>query len=644
MGFFNWQGRFCDWSSLPHGIRKGARLLKQGIQFSLWLSISLPKMDVECSRVPEGAGGMWGSREAFGGFGGWLASWRGVLAVITLVLLSMSVGVGFQAWAEERAGPIRFRDMTATSGINFVHTDGSSGKYWVIEPMTAGLATFDYDGDGVIDIYFLNGAPLPGYEVRGEPPRNALYRNLGNWFFEDVTFHAGVGDLGYGLGVAVGDYNNDGFQDIYISNFGPNILYRNNGDGTFTEASKETGVATGNEIPAETKVGAGVCFLDIEGDGDLDIYCSNYMRFRFEDNVVPVVDGIRRYAGPKDFDPEADMLFENAGDGTFRDISQESGIGQYKGTGMGIVACDFDQDGDTDVVVMNDVRGNFTFRNEGGGQFKEVGLDLGVAYNADGMELASMGVDAGDYDNDGWIDLFQTSYASELPALYRNTGLEFFEDVTRSTGVGVSTYPHVTWGTGFADFDNDGFRDIFIGCGHLQDNVELYDDSTAFRVRNVVMWNTGRGKFVDVSAHCGNGLEPKESTRGVAIDDLDGDGRLDVVALNTRSIPTIIRNESPVDGRHWLSVRLMGTGSNRDGVGALMTVEAGSLKLVAEVHAGRGYQSHFGTEVHFGLGPNKRVDRLTVRWIGGGVDVLHDLPVDSRLIVIEGGTWFTVPK
>jgi hypothetical protein len=562
----------------------------------------------------------------------------------SLIAVGLWLATGFESWAEERAAPIRFRDMTATSGITFVHTDGSSGKYWVIEPMTAGLATFDYDGDGAIDIYFLNGAPLPGYEVTGDPPQNALYRNLGNWLFEDVTIFAGVGDRSYGLGVAVGDYNNDGFQDIYSSNFGANILYRNNGDGTFTDMTEQAGVATGNNIPAESKVGAGVCWLDIEGDGDLDIYCSNYMRFRFEDNVVPVIDGIPRYAGPKDFDPEADILFENAGDGTFRDISQESGIGLYKGTGMGIVACDFDQDGDTDVVVMNDVRGNFTFRNEGGGRFQEVALDLGVAYNTDGMELASMGVDAGDFDNDGWSDLFQTSYASELPALYRNTGLEFFEDVTRSTGVGVSTYPHVTWGTGFGDFDNDGFRDIFIGCGHLQDNVELYDNSTAFRVRNVVMWNTGRGKFLDVSAQCGSGLEPKESTRGVAIDDLDGDGRLDVVALNTRSIPTIIRNESPVEGRHWVTVRLMGTRTNRDGVGAFMTIEAGSLKLVAEVHAGRGYQSHFGTEVHFGLGPNKRVDRLTIRWIGGGVDRIQDLPVDSRLIVIEGGSWFTLPK
>lgn len=561
-----------------------------------------------------------------------------------IVLGLLSAFTFSQGEPSPASGPIRLRDMTASSGIRFLHTDGSSGKYWVIEPMTAGLATFDYDGDGRIDIYFLNGAPLPGYPLRGAPPRNALYRNLGGWAFEEVTDSAGVGDRGYGLGVAIGDLDNDGFPDIYISNFGANVLYRNNGDGTFTDITSQAGVATGNGIPAETKVGAGVCFLDIEGDGDLDIYCSNYMRFRFEDNIVPVVDGIPRYAGPKDFDPEADILFRNDGDGTFTDISQPSGIGNHKGTGMGIVAVDFDQDGDTDVVVMNDVRGNFVFQNLGEGRFKEIGLDLGVAYNLDGMELASMGVDAGDFDNDGWIDLFQTSYASELPALYRNTGQEFFEDVTRATGAGTSTYPHVTWGTGFVDFDLDGFRDLFIGCGHLQDNVELYDNTTAFRVRNVVLWNTGKRRFLDVSAQCGDGLEPAESTRGVAIDDLDEDGRPDVVTLNIRSIPTIIRNESPIEERHWVTIRLLGTTSNRDGVGSFLRVEAGELRSVAEVHAGRGYQSHFGTEVHFGLGKHKRIDRLTVRWLGAAEQELRDLPVDSRLIVVEGGPVFIVPK
>lgn len=541
------------------------------------------------------------------------------------------------------AGPIRLRDMTAASGINFVHTDGSSGRHWVIEPMTAGVATFDYDGDGLIDIYFLNGSPLPGYQVEDEPPRNALYRNARHFQFVDVTREAGVGDLGYGLGVAVGDFDNDSFPDIYISNFGPNVLFRNNGDGTFTDVTQRAGVATGNNIPAETKVGAGVCFLDMDGDGDLDIYCSNYMCFRFEDNIVPVVDGIARYAGPKDFDPEADILFRNEGDGTFTDVSQSAGIGQYKGTGMGIVALDFDDDGDTDVIVMNDVRGNFVFQNEGG-RFREVGLDVGLAYNVDGMELASMGVDAGDYDNDGLIDLFQTSYASELPALYRNIDGAFFEDVTRTTGAGAGTYQHVTWGVGFADFDNDGFRDLFIGCGHLQDNVDLYDDSTSYRVRNVVLWNSGKGKFVDVSRWCGDGLWPEESTRGIALDDLDEDGRVDVVVLNSRSKCTIIRNETPLANRHWTSIRLAGRKANRDGIGSRIRVQAGALTLVAEVHSGRGYQSHFGTEVHFGLGGEARIDALTVRWLGGEEEVFRNLPVDCRLIVFEKGPVLAIPQ
>ncbi len=531
--------------------------------------------------------------------------------------------------------PIRLRDVTASSGVEFRHTDGSSGRRWVIEPMTAGLATFDYDGDGDLDIYFLNGAPLRGAVFRN-PPTNRLYRNDGHFRFTDVTEQAGVGHTGYGLGVAAADYDNDGDQDLYISNFGPNVLYRNNGDGTFTDVTQKAGVATGNGIPAESKVGAGVCFLDADRDGWLDIYCSNYMRFTYADNRVPVVDGIPRYAGPKDFDPEADILFHNNGDGTFTDVSERCGIGRHKGTGMGIIALDYDDDGDTDVAVMNDVRGNFFFENDGTGRFEEVGLMAGVAYNIDGMELASMGVDAADYDNDGQIDLFQTSYSNELPALFRYIGDGFFEDVTRTSGAGMGTYQHVNWGPAFGDFDNDGDRDLFIACGHLQDNVHLFDDTTSYHVRNILLMNVGGGKFVNVSEQCGDGLLPKLSSRGAAVDDLDNDGRLDIVVLNSRREATVIRNVSET-GNHWIQIRLHGTRCNRDGVGSRVEVVAGNLRQVDEVHSGRGYQSHFGSRLHFGLGKHTRVDRITVRWLGGGTDVLEDVPVD-RLLTIEQGS------
>jgi len=447
-------------------------------------------------------------------------------------LAAVLIGGSFRSQAHAQP-PIYLRDVTGQTGITFRHTDGSSGRRYIVETVTAGLALFDYDGDGRIDVYFLNGAPLSGTEV-DLPPRNALYRNEGAWKFTDVTDEAGVGDTGFGLGVAVADYDNDGDPDVYVNNYGPNVLYRNNGDGTFTDVTERAGVACGN------KAGAGACFLDADKDGDLDLYCANYVRFTYQNHVHPFVDGYPRYAGPKDYDPEPDVLFRNNGDGTFTDVSVESGIAAHEGTGMGMVCADYDNDGDTDVMVLNDVRGNFLFQNDGTGKFEEVGLFTAFAFNADGMELGSMGIDCGDYDNDGWLDLFMTSYSSELPVLYHNTQDGFFEDVTRATGAGIHAYPYVNWGVGFVDFNNDGHRDLFIACGHLQDNVHLYDDTTSYKVRNLVLLNTAQGEFLNVSDRAGDGLLPVHASRGAAFDDLDNDGDVDAVILNSREKPTIL--------------------------------------------------------------------------------------------------------
>ena len=552
------------------------------------------------------------------------------------VLLCLCVLLGWilplpreSAIAGEPGGacPILLRDVTEATGITFRHTDGSSGRRYIVETVTAGLALFDYDGDGYIDIYFLNGAPTLGCRV-DRPPRNTLFRNDGDWRFTDVTDQAGVGDTGFGLGVAVADYDNDGDPDIYVSNFGPNVLYQNNGDGTFKDLTAKAGVGAGD------KVGAGACFLDIEGDGDLDLYCANYVRFTYENHVDLAVGGFPQYVGPKDYEPEPDTLFRNNGDGTFTDISTEAGISEHAGTGMGMVCLDYDNDGDTDIAVLNDVRGNFLFENDGSGKFREIGLMAGMAYSIDGMVLGSMGIDCGDYDNDGWLDLFQTAYSSELPALYRNTGIGFFEDVTRAAGAGIGTYPHVNWGTGFVDFDNDGDRDLFIANGHLQDNVQLYSDSTSYEVPNTLLMNTGNGKFVDVSKECGDGLLPELSSRGTGFDDLDNDGDVDVVILNSRREPTIIRNDTH-NANHWIQIRLRGLKTNRDGVGAHVKVTAGDLAQLDEVHSGRGYQSHHGTRLHFGLGKRDHVDRIEVRWIGGGTDVVEDIGVDQLLTIVE---------
>ncbi len=531
--------------------------------------------------------------------------------------------------AADAQSPIQLKDVTRETGITFVHTDGSSGRRYIVESVASGLATFDYNGDGRIDILFLNGAPLPGAPATSPPPRNALYRNDGGWKFTEVTMAAGLTDTNYHLGVCIGDYNNDGFPDIYLSNFGPNVLYRNNGDGTFTDVTRQAGVAIGDHV------GAGACFLDIDGDGRLDLFAANYCDFTIAKHQARSINGHPAYSGPMAYGPVLSTLFHNNGDGTFTDITRSSGIAAHAGTGMGVVCADYDNDGDTDIIVGNDAMANFVWRNDGKGHFEEVGVLTGLAYDRNGIGLGTMGVECGDYDHDGRLDFHMTSYQNQWAILYRNLGQGFFEDVTAATGAGTGTYNQVTWGSGLVDFDNDGNRDLFIACGHLQDNVALWDQSTSYEARNILLEKTGRGRFIDVSNRAGDGLAVQRSSRGAAFDDLDNDGKIDVVILNARREPTILRNVSPGQN-HWIQVRLRGTRSNRDGIGARIKVVAGDLTQIDEVHSGRGYQSHYGMYPHFGLGHRTRIDRLEVRWMGGGTDVLENLEVDRLLTITEG--------
>lgn len=549
---------------------------------------------------------------------------------VLLVGLVLSVGcrrANSPSTPQRLAGPIQLRDVTDQTGITFRHTDGSSGRRYIIEAMSAGLALFDYDGDGDIDVYFLNGAPLRGTKV-DTPPTNALYRNEGDWHFTDVTDEAGVGDRGFGLGVTVGDYDNDGDADLYLNNQGPNVLYRNNADGTFTDVTQQAGVANGN------LVGAGASFLDMDADGDLDLYAANYLEFSYEIHVDRMVDGVPSYPMPRDYEPVPDTLYRNNGDGTFTDVSQSSGVAQHAGTGMGIVCADYDDDGDTDVFVLNDVHENFFFQNDGTGKFEEVGMLNGAAFNVYGDENASMGVDCGDYDNDGRLDFFMTAYQGEMPVLYHNMGGGLFNDVTQRTGAGDGLFPYVNWGTGLVDFDNDGDRDIFVANGHTEDNIELRDASTAYRVRNSLLMNTGNGRFENISDSSGDGLSPVHASRGAGFDDLDNDGDVDAVILNSREKPTVLRNES--DGKnHWLELRLRGLTATRDAIGARVTVVAGDLSQIAEVHSGRGYQSHYGSRLHFGLGKRDQIDRIEVRWLGGNTDIWRGIGVDQLLTITQ---------
>ncbi|MSU35264.1 MAG: CRTAC1 family protein [Pedosphaera sp.] len=533
--------------------------------------------------------------------------------------------------AAEAPSPIQLKDVTRQTGIHFLHTDGSSGRRYIVESVSCGLATFDFDGDGKIDILFLNGAPLPGAPITTPPPHNALYRNEGGWKFKDVTQAAGLMDTNYHLGVCVGDYDNDGDPDIYLNNFGPNILYRNNGDGTFSDVTREAGVAVRNHV------GAGACFLDIDGDGDLDLFVANYVDFTFAKHQTRYVNGQPAYVGPMIYGPVPSTLFRNNGNGTFTDISRESGIASRVGTGMGVVCADYDGDGDSDIIVGNDAMANFVWRNDGKGHFEEVGLMSGLAYDANGFGQGTMGVECADFNNDGRLDFYMTAYQKQWAILYRNAGRGLFDDATHLTGAGTGTFNQVNWGIGMIDFDNDGNRDLFIACGHLQDNIGLWDDTASYEAHNILLQNTGHGKFMDVSARSGDGMAVKLSSRGAAFDDLDNDGKIDVVVLNSRREPTLLKNDSPTKN-HWIQVRPRGTRSNRDGIGAHIKVVAGDLTLVDEVHSGRGYQSHYGIHPHFGLGPRTRVDRIEVRWIGGGTNVLEGVEVDRLIEITEDKT------
>ena len=470
-------------------------------------------------------------------------TWYAVAAILAAMAVAWMVWRPSPAPLPERVAPIQLCDITRETGIDFRHTDGSGGNRYIVETVASGMATFDYDGDGLIDVYFLNGRPLRGAPAKAVPPQNRLYRNLGDFRFQDVTDQAGLGDTGYGLGVCVGDYNNDGCPDVYVANFGPKALYLNNGDGTFTEVTAEAGVADGE------RVGAGTCFLDFDGDGGLDLYVANYVDFSYDKHVPEVTDGFPVYTGPRSYEPSPHSLYRNDGDGTFTDVSQPSGIASHHGPGMGLIAADYDGDGHTDIFVLNDVFGNFCWHNDGQGHFEEVALVNGLKYNGDGVPMGSMGVDCADYDHDGRLDFFQTSYQGEPPALFRNLGNGTFQDVSRLTGANAGGLENVKWGCGFSDFDNDGHPDIFYVNGHLQDNVELYDGTTSRQGSPVLLRNTGSGDFANVSQQSGDGMRTKMVGRGVALDDLDNDGRMDVVILGSavpRSCCGTIRRASSI--------------------------------------------------------------------------------------------------
>lgn len=523
---------------------------------------------------------------------------------------------------------MRFEDRTQQSGLSFKHENASSGRRYLIEYMGAGLACFDADNDGWLDLYLLNGSELPGANFP-RPPTDALFRNLHAGNFVDVTRPANCAETGYGLGVTTADYDNDGFQDIYINNFGPNRLLHNNGDGTFTDVTAVAQVSDGS------KFGAGATFVDIDQDGDLDLFSANYLEFSFDRHDVLAPSAFPFSPGPRDFPAAVDTLFLNQGDGTFADISQTSGIASVAGPSMGIVAGDFDLDGDSDIFVACDGAANLLYINTGRGEFTEDALLRGVAYDLRGNANGNMGVDAADLNGDTLEDLFITDYSDQLPIYFQNSVGGLFEDVSRPSQIGSEVLPHVCWGTGLVDFDRDGDRDVFICSGHLLINAQEIDPRTDYAVHNTVMENVDNQIFRSVTAAVGSALQQALSSRGAALDDLDNDGDVDVVVLNCGAAAQLLINQSQ-DKHHWIEIELRGRRCSRDAIGSQVRIITAGKVQSAELHNGRGYQSQYGSRLHFGLANAASIDRIEINWFGGGpTQVLQHVTVDQILTVLQ---------
>ncbi len=537
---------------------------------------------------------------------------------------------------EPKAGtPVAdFQDIAAAAGLTAITTIGGiHTKRFILETTGGGVALFDYDGDGWLDIFMVNGSTLE--TVAGPPSTNRLYKNNRDGTFTDVTEKAGLVRHGWGQGVCVGDFNGDGRLDLFVTYYGKNVLYRNNGDGTFSDVTKASGLLTDAELYS-----TGAAFFDYNRDGHLDLFITHYVDYEEATSHeakrgdkcnwrgVPVMCGPRGLKGAKN------SLYRNRGDGTFEDVSAKAGILGGEHYGFTPLVLDYDNDGWPDVYVANDSTASLLYHNNRDGTFTEIGVLAGVAYNEDGREQSGMGADAGDYDGDGFLDIVKTNFEQDTSTLYHNRGDSTFDDVTFRSGLGVNT-SFVGWGTGFVDFDNDGWPDIFMANGHVYPELDKVLVDTSYEQRKILYRNRGNGTFEDVSRRGGAGIALKRSSRGVAFGDLFNSGQTDILVSNMNAAPTLLHNFMAYKQRA-LTVQLAGKAPNRFAIGSRVNVRAGALRMMKEVRSGGSYLSQNDLRLRFGLGNSEKADTVEIRWQDGKVDVLKNV-AGNQLIVVEYG-------
>jgi len=536
---------------------------------------------------------------------------------------------------------VSFVNIGRESGLNAKTIFGGEHKNkYLLETTGCGVAFYDYDNDGWLDIFLVNGTRLEGFPG-GSEPTSHLFRNNRDGTFTDVTAKAGVAHSGWGQGVCVGDYDNDGWDDLFITYFGKNVLYHNNGDGTFTDVSQKAGVAGKG-----TRWNTGCAFVDYDRDGRLDLFVANYIDLDLATAPVPesgpcLYKSVMVACGPPGLQGGKNILYHNNGDGTFTDISESSGILSANGTyGLGVLTADFDNDGWPDIYVANDSTASALYQNKKNGKFQDIAIEAGCALSPDGKPQAGMGVSTADYDLDGNLDIVKTNFAGDTPSLYHNQGGANFEDATFTAGLGAHTQ-YLGWGCGFFDMDNDGWPDILICNGHVYPEVEQLKTEAGYAQRKLLYQNLHNGHFADVSLQTGTGISEPSPSRGAAFGDFDNDGDIDIVVNTINDYPQLLRCDSKLDN-NWIKVRTIGTKSNRSGIGArLLCVthlpgESKAHQQIDEVRSGGGYFSQNDLRVHFGLGKAEKVDALEIRWPSGQIDTLKDIKANQLIFVKEG--------